>query len=270
MHDELQQPLPRHVREDPAWRMLLALVAAVFWGPAGLILFLLFLDSHSIAHLKATGKDTVAVVTSMRSDQIRSKERQYNLGYIFVPQTRTSLSRSYTGNASLSASEFSALTVGDTLAVTYDPGSPSNSRLRSELDGGWAHPYARFFRVAEVTLLVLVLSTALSAAYVRRQYVWERRLVQWGSLAPAIIVAERDVIIAKTRRTRVTYQFRDTSGLLVTGTRSDLPSQKELRDGYEHPYYSAVTDNPIVLHDPRDSSRNLLYPPAMMRCIKPP
>lgn len=267
MPAELVQPLPRYVQADGTCKVMIILATSFFWTVAGLVLLMLFLGSHSVARLKATGVNTVAVITNTKvSVPPRGGGHVYIASYIFVPQTKTNLSGSYIGQASLSASAFSALAAGDTVVVTYDPHSPSYSKLKSELDVRWAHPYAIFFLAVEAVVPALGFLTAATLLYARRQYLWQRKLVQWGSVASAVITSEREVNSGRVRKARVTYEFCDQDGKLVTGQRSGLPTKKERDAGYI-PAYAAVMDNPTVLYDPDDSSRNLLYPPTMVKCL---
>ncbi len=213
---ELAQPLPRRVQIDRTCKVLIILATSFFWGIVGLLLLIAFLGCQSVAHLKATGVDTVAVITKTEvSVPPKGGGHVYIASYIFVPQTSTNLSGSYVSQASLSASALSALAVGDTVIVTYDPESPSYSRLKAELDVRWAHPYASFFLVAEAVVPTLGFLTAVSLLYARRHYFQQRRLVQWGSVASAVITAEREVRGGKVDRTQVTYEFRDQDGKLV-------------------------------------------------------
>ena len=254
---------------DGTIKVMAIFTISFFWVLSGLALFIVFLSCNSVVHFKAAGVSTVAVITSTKAlPAPRGGGYIYSAGYIFVPQTNTSLSRSYVGYSSLSASAFSTLAVGGTVLVTYDPHSPSYSKMNTELDVRWADPYSSFFLLMEVIVPVLGFLTAATLLRGRKHYLLERSLVRWGSVASAVITAERKVSGGKVHRTRVTYEFRDQDGNLVIGQRSDLPSKKEREAGY-NPAYAAVMDNPTVLYNPYDSSRNLLYPPGLVRCLPP-
>ena len=265
---ELDQPLPRRVVVDPMSRVMLMLGLSTFWLMAAFLLLLTFLQCHGMAHLKATGTETAGVIRDTETMMTSHGERRYNVEYAFVPRTQTSLSRSYTGKAFIPAAAFYNMAVGDTIMVTYDPHSPSTSRLRSELGTTWAEPYSKFVEMSEFLLPLISVVSALVISRARRAFLREEHLVRWGSVAPAVIVGERQIYRNKQRLTRLTYQFRDDDGRVVTGKRSDLPSRKALDAGYGAAAQSTVADNPVVLYDPLDSSRNLLFPPAMMKLVR--
>ena len=268
MPAELAQSLPRHTQMDKGCKLVIFLCTSLFWTVGSLLLLMAFLVSHSVAQLKATGVDTVAVITRTATFvPSRGGDREYLADYIFVPQTNTSLSRSYTGKAGLSASEFSMFSVGDTVVVTYDPRSPDYSRLKSEVR--WAHPYTKFFITVGFLVPIFGFLPMAVLLYVRSRYLRQRKLVRWGSVATAIITAEREVGFGSARRTRIIYEFRDQAGKLVTGNSSNLPSRRNLKNGYGLAVYAAVVGNPVVLYDPNDSSQKMLYPLSIVSCLFP-
>ena len=271
MPAELDQAAPRRTQIKVAFRVAIIVGVAALWALAALAVLGVFLDCHAAERLGASGVDTVAVVIDARvSAQHRGGGQRYVVTYIFVPQTQTSLSRSYTGDAGVSAAEFNALPVGQPVPVTYDPHSPSFSRLKLDLDGRLAHPYDAVLHAVQLVLVVFGALTVVPLGVARVAYVRERRLARWGSVASATIVGERQVSSGRQRYTQVTYQFFDENGVLVTGRRSSLPSRRMLEAGYDQVIYSAwhaVFDNPTVIYDPANSSRNLLYPPVMVKCV---
>ncbi len=267
--EELDQPLPRRVVVDPVPRVMLIVGLSTFWLVVTLFLFVSFVQCHGMARLKATGVDTVGVIKTAETIMAsRGGERRYDVEYVFVPQTQTSRLRSYTGKAFPSAAAFSDMAVGNTVVVTYDPHSPSASQLRSELDTTWAEPYAKFLELAEFLMPLISIVSALAIGHARWSFLREEHLVRWGNVAPAVIVGERQVYMSKQHRTRLTYQFQDDDGRIVTGKRSDLTSRKALNVGYGAAARPTVADNPVVLYDPANSSRNLLFPPVMMRLVR--
>ncbi len=223
--EELDQPLPRRVVVDPMPRVMLMLGLSTFWSIAAMFLLLTFLQCHGMARLKATGVDTVGIVraaeTSMAS---RGGGRRYDVDYAFVPQTQAHRSRSYTGSAFVSAATFYNTAVGDPVVVTYDPHSPSTSRLRSELDTTWAEPYSNLRELAELLLPLVGIASALAMGHARWAFLREGRLVRWGSVAPAVIVGERKIYRNKRHLTRLTYQFR----ILVGHARSSCARSRRL------------------------------------------
>ena len=266
--EELDQPLPRRIVVDPMPRVMLILGLSIFWSIAAFFLLLTFLQCHGMARLKANGVDTVGVIKVTEAIMASRGGGRYEVEYVFAPKTQTSPPRSYTGKALLSPAAFYKMAVGDTVVVTYDPHSPSTSRLRSELDTTWAEPYSKLLELAELLLPLISVASALAIGHARWAFLREEHLVRWGSVAPAVIVGERKILWKKQNYTRLTYQFRDDDGRVVTGRRSDLPSRKSLDAGYGAPARSTAADYPVVLYDPTNSSRNLLFPPVMLRLVR--
>lgn len=91
-------------------------------------------------------------------------------------------------------------------------------------------------------------------AYMLWIYFKERKLLMWGHAAAATI-ADRSSSIAN----RATYQFMDACGKTVEGV-AYLPSKTQLKRDKVRKYLAKITDIPTALYDPRDSSKNMLYP----------
>jgi hypothetical protein len=106
-----------------------------------------------------------------------------------------------------------------------------------------------FFFVSILVLLMLL-------AYTRERY-----LLRWGGVAPARMKAENQTQrrgMSSTKYLAVAYSFTDKDGNIIetqTSIRADnRPASIEVRN--------RILDKPTVLYDPKDSSRNILYPPS--------
>jgi len=91
-----------------------------------------------------------------------------------------------------------------------------------------------------------------------------RELLKYGSVASATIIKGEIKSAGKGQSITLTYQFVDSEGNVVESISKSLPAG-------DYPLAVArrlaVTSNPTVLFDPRNSSHSLLYPPSGPRCV---
>jgi hypothetical protein len=90
------------------------------------------------------------------------------------------------------------------------------------------------------------------------KYRRQRRLVRWGRVTQATVTDKREIHTTKRTMTRLTYRFVDSTGRTVEG---HWRGESVRRLG--------ALESPLVLFDADNSSRNTLYPPALVDCIAP-
>lgn len=259
---ELDQALPRQTRLDRNTKLIVCLFVFLFGGVAVVLVVATFQASFAKQQLKQYGAITDGIVTSIHSTPARRSREgmRYTISYSFRVSARPDRTEIHSRNSDVSAAVFGPARVGTSMQVTYDRRSPAVSELTAELEADWAHPYDRFRFSALIVLPVFFSPIVLMLIYTRWNYVRDRRLVRWGLAAAAVIVAENEVGSGTSRRTRVTYQFRDRDGHLVIGSRDGLPSRKKLEMANFRAFRDRILDNPTVLYDPANSARNVLYP----------
>ncbi|MCB8873666.1 hypothetical protein [Acidisoma silvae] len=123
---------------------------------------------------------------------------------------------------------------------------------------------------AQILMTGGLLGIAFSFPYlavIGLRYRKEVRLMKWGTLAPAKIIEENEISSRYGKSLRLVYQFRDRDGGLEENTCSGLPVMSTFSPGYIDPLMLTIRANPLVLYDPGDSSRNLLYPPKFVAAV---
>jgi hypothetical protein len=121
---------------------------------------------------------------------------------------------------------------------------------------------ARLEIILFVSAAFPVLGMAIVLAATLPSYLKEKKLLQFGKVAAATIVGEKDEWISKYGPSfTVTYSFTDEYGHAVTGVQKGLPAKNDKR-AIVVADRARIFDNPTALYDPLDSGRSVLYPPG--------
>lgn len=213
--------------------------------------------------LKYRGVDVYAEVTNTYQTTRKSFTTNH-VEYIFSPEGEPS-DKTFQGHGALSDREFYTVYNGGQIQIIYDPINPDRS-LPNIGD------VVRFRRAPSVVSLVLpaMIPFCMGAAlviYISVKYYREKRLLQWGGLAPATILSEEEYSSRSGRWSRITYAFLDSKGNTIEGTRNFVPVKGDERQSFAD-LRKQILDNPTILFDPQDPLVNILYPPSVVKLKK--
>ena len=255
---ELDQPLPRPVKRRSAFTFLvisqtvaLFLFVAVFGGMFGT-------SFYKMQVLKEHGVQGVGAVTNLYTSSGGKGRTDYNVTYVYPIDPKPS----YTATDQLDVRNFNQLHVGDVVPIAYDPAYPPRSLLNFD-NIVFARDNLQALKLPLMILPLALLGTLAIVLIFIRDYRKQKRLLQWGKAAVATIVSDTEYNAGKAgRKAAVSYTFTDESGQIVQGKRSGLPVKKRRQDAM----YKEMFEDPTVLYDPEDSSKNMLYPLAFADC----
>jgi hypothetical protein len=142
--------------------------------------------------------------------------------------------------------------------ILYDPQDVQRSSLDLDDTIRTADPYWDFWHQSVWFGLILGAGYATFMILIIRRYRKEKWLMMWGSLADAKIVEEREYAVRHGRRMAVSYEFADSQGNTVKGTRRNLPTRDDALECWRD-LVKKVVLYPVVLFDPNDSAKNVLY-----------
>jgi len=265
---ELDQPVPRRVKTN-IWFKLAAIPLSIFPG-AGLWLLL---STYGVLHdkviLKENGVPIAGQVSDLHTETGRGGRVYYVVRYQFQSApTPDSQPQNQSGRGNVSELRYGSLQIGQAVPVLYDPARPTNSGLNIDDSLHTSDPYG--------TLVLVMLGiggvfggiSALLIAVVLFFYFREKKFVQWGQVARAVILKE-DEIGGRRPTMTATYQFTDGQGRTVVGVQKGLPSAKKLDwPGFREARRN-VTENPIALYDPQNSEKNMLYRAGFLTAVLP-
>jgi hypothetical protein len=136
-------------------------------------------------------------------------------------------------------------------------------------DGEHLGDWGFYSQAMMIDVLIGTIITLPYYAVIGLIYREEVELVRWGAIAPAKITDEDKISSRHGKSARLVYRFRDRDGGLGEGRRGNLPVAGPFQSHVADPLMLSIRANPLVLYDPRDSSRNLLYPPNYVAAILP-
>jgi Protein of unknown function (DUF3592) len=217
------------------------------------------IEAHKIQILKDWGIDTAATVTDLYIG--KRKGQGYTVEYRY---TSDSSNTARINRVAVTKDIYNRLQIGVQIPVTYDPRDSNLSRLNfsnsihqddailSAIDSD---------RSVNLILGALLLFIIGVDVFIFRQFLTEKRLLQWGAVAPAIILGEEEYKTINNRRfSKVRYSFSDTHASVAEGVNKYVPVAGDTRPALME-LRAQLLQNPIVLFDPYDSSTYVLYPP---------
>ena len=255
---ELDQPLPRPVKRRSVFTFLVIsqafgffLFVAVFGGMFGT-------SFYKMQVLKEHGVQGVGAVTSLYTSSGGKGRTDYNVTYVYPIDPKPA----YTATDQLDVQNFNQLHVGDAVPIAYDPAYPQRSLLNFN-DIVFARDNVRTLMLPLMIIPFALLGTLVVVLIFIRDYRRQKNLLQWGKTAVATIVSDTEYNAGKAgRKAAVAYTFTDESGQIVQGKRKGLP----VKDRRQDAMYKEMFEDPTVLYDPEDSSKNMLYPLAFVDC----
>ena len=198
-------------------------------------------------------------ITTQKQKGEREPVRTHHLKFVFSPrELSTAYNTSVSSEEAVSSWTYFSLPIGAKVPIIYDPLRPDRCMINfsGEIDRMDPYEILRNFTIAVelifsfFTFLVLL----IVAVYLRQKH-----FVRWGVVAEATIIGEREYRTRSGRLATVTYQFFDASGRRVQGVRrgvpANTPNAMEIQE-----QRARVVEHPLVLFDPKNSGRNVLYP----------
>jgi hypothetical protein len=272
---ELNQPFPRRVRTN-GWFKVTVVVFSIFPAVGLLLLGIIYGISHDRAVLRANGAPTMGQVTDLQVEHGRDKSAYYRVSYKFQTPIEAQwsalmpngLPNIHSGSDGVSEGRYRDLQIGQAVPILYDPARPSNSGLNfsDSVNASDDTTVMLLFMVGIVVLfggIYIVFMAVLLFPLFK-----ERKLVQWGHVARAVIIKEEQIGGGRPSMT-ATYQFTDAQGRTVTGVQKNLPSEKKLNWPGFREFLQGVMENPVVLYDPGNSEKNMLYRAGFLVCYLP-
>jgi hypothetical protein len=254
----LDVPAPRRVGMSTTSKGLILLMFALFSLPLALIAPTEISRAHKIAALKDHGVEVAAHI-DRQDEQTTRHGTNYIAAYHYsVDQPSGIPGSSFSGEGRTSWLEYVKISVGGKIPVVYDAHNPGQSTTKTQLNEDGGAPY-------EVLIIFLPLFVGIPIAmtgFVYFKSLRERRLLQWGNVVPAKIVGEEEYSAGRGMRlSRLTYEFKDSSGALVTGTQGGVPTNGSDRSAAIE-LRARFCINSTAIYDPQNSARNMLYPPS--------
>lgn len=266
---ELNQPLPRRFRINGRIKFLIAFITVQFLGIGVLLLAFVYNVSHDKAVLRESGVATAAQVNDLQVEHGKNESVYYRVSYQFRPPSmRDGQPGVQSGNGLVEEDRFRTLQIGQAVPILYDPARPANSGLNFDDTLHRSDPYAM------MPLMMAIIGSLFGGVYIVLMavmlfpYLKEKKLVQWGHVARAVIVREEEIGGGQATMT-ATYQFTDGQGRTITGIQKNLPSARKLHWPGFREFRQDVTENPIALYDPENSDRNMLYRAGSLVCYLP-
>jgi hypothetical protein len=263
---ELDQPVPRRVKTN-IWFKLMAVLLLIFPGAGLLMLAVIYGAFHEKAMLKANGVPITAQITDLHIESGASKYyfARYRFQALAMPDGQPHIQ---SGEGQVSESQYHSLQVGQAVPVLYDPAHPANSGINIDDSLHKSDPYATMPLLMTTVVGLFGGVFALLMAGLLFLYFREKKFVQWGRFAPAILLKEEEIGGLHPRMT-ATYQFTDAQGRTLVCVQKNLPSVKKLDWPGFREFRRNVTENPIVLYDPQNSEKNMLYRAGFLTAVLP-
>jgi len=253
----LTQPIPRRVRMTGDWKFNIVVISIIFGVLEGFFIgYPLALRNEAIL-LHSRGREISAEITNKHATFQRGSGYAYSLDYRYAPPE---LSQSEEPNVwaatSASASDYDELSIGQMLPIVYDPLKPRSSLSKNQIyaDQSISTLKPVFLIGLLIVSLYFTTFTIILSLFFKKRY-----FLRWGKTAAGMVTGEEEYRIKGGSLSRVTYIFKDGRGELAKGQKSGIPTA-----AYNTPRLIALRgqylENTTVLFDPKDSSRNTLYP----------
>ena len=263
---ELQQATPRVTRVMWPYVVRLSFLTLIFLFMLLISLICSYLDyaKYSIRQRGVHSSGVARKLYTKVSHGRHGDTTTYYMDYSYTPVSylRADQGAVYLRTAEIPSADYSQIRVGDSLDVAYDQGHPDKAVAQHEI-------------VLNEALVYILLATAFfGTVWLRRirNHYQEKRLMRWGKVVHAKITNTQFIQGRYGTYATVKYEFTDGDGKIVEGKRTGIPSigaSQWLGDQKESSLkekFAAIIDNPTVIYDPQDSSRNIIYPAASVIC----
>jgi hypothetical protein len=260
----LNQPLPRRTQATYLVRLPATILAAVFVGLVLVATLPIYSRFHRLETLKHEGISTDGEITDLTQEHGRNDSISYRVDYRFFAAPSSGGSQTaHQAKEYVDVDTYRWLFIGRTVAVVYAPLDAEQSALNIGNVIRTTNNYVGALKVYAIMFAICAGLYVVMIPFTLGPYLREKKLLRWGKIAPAEIVEDYEERSGRMPLSRVTYRFRDGTGNTVQGIRDGL-AQKQYRT-------AAVSidmlENPTVLYDPKDSRKNLLYPPKYVVCL---
>jgi Protein of unknown function (DUF3592) len=265
---ELNQPLPRPVRWTVNFKSFVTVLTVLFLFPLLALLGSFYGISHNRAVLRANGVPVVGQITDLKVERGKSTD-SYRVGYQFQPSAMpTGRHRFQTSDDYVSEARYRTLQVGQAVPILYEPTRPGNSGLHFDDSVNTSDDSAMMLPMTVLIVGLFGGIYSLLMAILLIPSFRKKKLLQWGRVAPAVILKEEE-ISGRPPTMTATYQFTDEGGQTVVGIQKNLPSAKKLDWPGFRVARDAVTKNPIALYRPGNSRESMLYGAGFLICYVP-
>ncbi|MBI1216704.1 MAG: DUF3592 domain-containing protein [Alphaproteobacteria bacterium] len=264
---ELKQPLPRRVSIQPILLFAIVSFAVVGLFLEGLLMGLSYAQAYKAEILRARGVSATGTVISRKMYGSMAKT-SYHVSYSFQPPAAASGKSPFHEEVATTANAYYHLHEGGPVDVIYDPLDPSRFEMNVYDDVRRTDPHKRLADMLWVSsFLACILIPMIS--YLYWLYWREKDLIREGHMTWAVILAEKEYVGRRGMQfLQTTYEFTDAEGRTVQGVRKNLSRRgdpsKQCRE-----LTARILDNPVVLYNPKNSAKNMLYPGAFAICEKP-
>lgn len=255
--DELKQPVPRQTRIIWAVRALpvfmTLIIGSFVWG-----LWQSHSQNYRLEALKAHGLQVEGQITRVSLEKEPCGRHYCTYCYVdyqYSPSLTASPDRSssviYNHTHGLAMTQTCQMhTPGQPISIIYDPAQPNDSITR---DAGMMGATAADHHMIDIMAIVFLSGMMFF-------WIWSllrmQKLLQTGTVVVADVVSTKVYSGRNGKWTTIECQFKDRLGTLIKA--------KKRVNG------DRTTDKQVVLiHDPQNSSRNLIYPAYLVRCIMP-
>jgi hypothetical protein len=262
-YPELNQPLPRQTAVGADTVIIGAILVIFFVVLMYLAVVRDLVDARDKEILKSRGVATQGTIESLRPPS--RKGTIYRANYAFTPHSGSEPEATIRGASIVSHAEYVSLAHGQSVPVLYDPQNTERSSLNLNDDVHTSDPYQNIWNRPLWYGLILIAGFGVSAGMGISRYRKEKQLMSWGSIAQARVVDEQEYAVRHGRQMVVTYEFTDAQGNKITGTQKNLPTRDTASEIWRD-RIRKLTLYPVVLFDPTDGVRNILYLPDWGFC----
>jgi hypothetical protein len=254
---ELGTTLPRRAKMAMGYIIGFTIILGLSIPVMILLFAVYFSQFENIKHLQERGVKITGEVIDKRITPVKHG-KVYHIDYQFNVQGDSNHDQS--GSGMVSDVIYGLIKIGYRVPVVYDPMRPDRSVLN--IDNSLDHIDSfDTFRALFILVFIVTIPAAIAMILLWFSYRKEKRLVEWGTVASAEVLGEREVRSRNGRVSTLTYQFRDHSGNLIQSERKYVPT-KDATDTYSTEERRCIFENLTVLYDPYDSASNILYPPS--------
>ena len=257
----LTRPVPRKVAMSEQALILTAVIVGVF----GLLFIALIGISISgefeLRGLEKRGVEVSGTVVGLAPAVTGQGRNDHGplLDYTYEPpEYALKPDRVIHAEKQVSQALFQTLTAGARIPLVYDPLHPEHSQMESFIA---AHRLGQTPPTLSPSLLLITLIPIGLLFTALQGHFREKRLLRWGKAAKATIIGEFEYTVKRRPMAKVIYSFEDERGVVRQGEMGGLPARDDPSEPFFHERQRFLA-NPIVVYDPRDSRRHMLYPGA--------
>ncbi len=253
---ELAQPLPRRVRATGALKGFIALFTVLLLGTCLFLLGTIYSFHHNRSILRTSGAPIEGQITALEIERGKNSD-SYRVSYRFQPPSGGADQRVQTGVDVVSEARYRSLHVDEIVPILYERNRPGNSGLKFDDSGNTSDDSTPMLLMALFIVGLFGGLSVLFAAILIVPYLKQKKLLQWGDVAFATILSEKEN--GRRPTTTVTYQFTDEKGRSFVGGVQNFPSAKRLGWPGVRKARDAAMKVPVAIYDSKNPENNMLY-----------